>query len=67
MKWYLAVFCLIAASASAQQAGPSPQALGQEVMECIGGRAMLRDRITQLEAEIAKLKAPPAEAEPDKK
>lgn len=39
--------------------GPDPAqtALGQEVMECVGGKVQLRARVNQLEAEIAQLKA----------
>jgi len=48
--------CLLTFPAFAEQQ-PENLALGQEIMECVGGKVQLRVRIAQLEAEIAKLKS----------
>jgi uncharacterized small protein (DUF1192 family) len=61
---YLIIAFLAATPALAQQA-PDATAMGNELMECVGGKVQLRTKIAQLEAEIAKLKADAAKpAEP---
>lgn len=54
---------LIAAPALAQQPPPQEQALGQEILACVGEKVQLRGRVVVLEVELAKLKpaAPKAE------
>lgn len=50
---------LIATPAFAQQ--PTAADVGTELLECVSGKVQLRAKIAQLEAEIARLKAPPPE------
>jgi hypothetical protein len=57
LKRLVLSLCLISFPALAQQ--PDVAAVGAELMECVGGKVQMRTRIAQLEAEIAKLKAPP--------
>jgi hypothetical protein len=71
LKRLILAAALFASPAFAQQSNPTPTgaepaqaALGQEVMECMGGKVQLRARLLQLEAELAKAKAPPAEGPP---
>jgi hypothetical protein len=54
---YLVIFALFAASPALAQQAPDATAMGNELMECVGGKVQLRTKINQLEAEIAKLKA----------
>ena len=65
MKRLALIAALISSPALAQQPtsppignDPAQAALGQEVMECVGGRVQLRARIIALEAELAKTKEP---------
>lgn len=58
---FLAAALLAPLAAQAQQPPPETAALGQEVMECVGGKIQLRTKIVQLEAELAKAKAAPVE------
>lgn len=39
--------------------GPDPNqvSLGDEIMECVGGKVQLRSRLRQVETELAKLRA----------
>jgi hypothetical protein len=76
MKRLIAALWLFAVPALAQPAprGPDPNALSQELLECVGSKVDLRTReiasrtsaeglqakVVQLEAELAKLKAPAA-------
>lgn len=63
MKRIALIAALIATPALAQQQpAHQEQALGQEVMECVGGKVQLRARVAQLEAELAKMKAPKDDA-----
>jgi hypothetical protein len=58
VKWLAVLASLLATPAVAQQAN-DPVALGNELLECVGGKVQLRSRIAQLEAEVARLKPPP--------
>ena len=70
MKFLTVIVCFVAMPALAQQPpGPPPgdyaqAALAAEVMECIGGRVQLRQRVAQLEAELAKLKSDQSKGPP---
>jgi hypothetical protein len=56
LRLFLILALFVATPAFAQQA-PDATAMGNELMECVGGKVQLRTKINQLEAEIVKLKA----------
>lgn len=53
------VLALLAASPALAQQAPNPAAIGNVLISCVGREVQAADRIAQLEAELAKLKAPP--------